>query len=196
MSYAGSGGASGDLLIWNGAEQRWSSNPRPMYIPLGPWYNVQFRSILTRTVEYGSELGLGQVNNLLYLGSEAAFGTYGRMPQGLDSSQPLTVSVGWQQYNNADPGDIELEVLIVRVRPGDDMSNLNILPSVSGSAIVAVPAVQQQYQRTDIPIIIAGTFDPGDVFAVRIQRNTIGNPDDTYPGDILAVDLEIEVYSS
>ncbi len=111
----------------------------------------------------------------------------GIIPEGLDTSIPVSLYVDWYPSNN-NTGDVELEVELVPVTN-------NFVFDGTAQKLPTAPAIHtvsndQEIKHTSVFQAIVQQSLPGDqVFASLFRDATAGNTDDTYVGNIVITNI-------
>lgn len=135
------------------------------------------------------QISITPVDNLFQNNAIDGNGGLVPVPVGLDTSRSLIYRVGWTPRSNG-AGDVELELRTAVVKEGDVLDGS--IPRVLATDVAAVSAQNNVLFVTEfefrIPQAVVGEF----VALSFVRDATVGNPDDTYAGDIAIVFAEIE----
>lgn len=120
-----------------------------------------------------------------------AIGMVVPIPDGLDTSLPVSVRVAWAPLNNA-AGFVEWHVGYTVFYAGDLLNNS--LPESLVTVVTAAPGTQHQVAISTLEFTIP-TALPGGFIAVRLYRDgTPGNADDTYAEHVYVASLQMNGY--
>jgi hypothetical protein len=138
-------------------------------------------------LDFSANITLGAINNSFRDNQVDAVGGTAEIPEGLDTSQPLSLVLTWRP--TASPGNIEFE-LITALRQVGQLLN-GAAPETLVNTIAGVTTTNQIAQ-TSIDIDVSSLV-PGDILAIRIGRDaTPGNPQDTLVGNVHIINDDLK----
>lgn len=136
-----------------------------------------------RTINFASGISLTPIDNGFVNGVVDGVGETLAVPDGLDTSLPLTLEIVWVPSTN-NTGDVELEsrhAVIAAV--GSVLDGTIASTLLTDITTVALNTIDTTYRTTfefSIP-----TAETGDLLALTYFRDaTAGNPDDTFVGNV------------
>jgi len=133
------------------------------------------------SIAFSANISLDLVNNRLRNNAVDGFGGVLEVPQGLDTSRPLTLVCDY--IPRTAPGNIEFEFRISRLRLGDVLNGT--AADVLATSIQAVAGGQTDVLKQVTFDFAVQTLIPGEFVAFAFFRDaTAGNPDDTLSGSV------------
>ena len=146
-------------------------------------------SPLNDTLTLAQQITITPIDNEFAAGGLDGNGGIIPIPTGLDTSRELVYRFGWSPIGNL-TGDVELELRYAVIRQGDVLDGT--IPSTLTNVVVPISNQGQELIVGELRARVPEAA-PGDFIAIAFFRDaTAGNPDDTYPGNIEMVFVEIE----
>jgi hypothetical protein len=122
-----------------------------------------------------------QDNQSIALGQRAA------LPEGIDTSKELDVTVVWLP-NNANVGSVRLEALWSVASPGDVLDGTAVADNeVKGTV---TPGVAKEAVSTTFSIDLCEA-SPGQAIGIAVERDATPGSGDTYVGNVTVVDFRV-----
>jgi hypothetical protein len=137
-------------------------------------------------LDFSANITLSASNNSFRDNQVDAVGGSVEIPEGIDTSQPLSLVLTWRP--TASPGNVEFETITALRQVGQLLNGAAAETLIN--TIAAAPTTNQIEQTTvDFDI---SSLEPGDILAIRIGRDaTGGNPDDTMAGDVHLISTDL-----
>lgn len=133
------------------------------------------------SIQLANNITITPIDNRFIDGTTDGVGGIINVPDGLDTSKPIKLQIGWRPSTN-NIGDIEFETRHAIVAEGSSVDGS--ISSTLQSTIVSVNNQQDIFISTIIEFNINSAI-PGNLFALSIFRNaTSGNLDDTFSGNV------------
>jgi hypothetical protein len=135
-------------------------------------------------ISFASGLTLNYIDNGFNNSATDGFGGYVIIPEGFDTSKPLTFTSSYY-VNGTATGDIEFQLETVQVSVGDTLDGT--LPYKEQlSSIQTISVASDEILKTVSFSINVEDLIPGEGFAFKYYRDaTVGNADDTLAGNII-----------
>jgi hypothetical protein len=134
-------------------------------------------------VLFSTEVRFVMTDNEFADNKEDALGGVITVPEGLDTSTPITVQIPW--YCTVTTCDVEME-WDVSVAPAGSVLD-GSLAEVSGASVITVPTSAGEYSIAEFEVDVSA-LDVGDLVSFRVFRDaTGGNGDDDCAGSVVVV---------
>jgi len=161
-------------------------------IPLSFLFDLSGYTSTDTNVDYNNDLNLFLVNNVRGKNARDGAGSIVRLPEGLDTSLPITFNLYWAP-DTAGAGNVEHELYIGRLAPGTLLNGANlgqVNRKIQAVAVATQDTVYEQAFDFNIPDAI-----PTEALIWSYVRDSSGgNPDDTLGGAIYLVNMILTGY--
>lgn len=139
---------------------------------------------------FSANITLTLVDNSFNDNATDGVGAIVTIPEGLDTSRPVTLETRWIPSANGGPTNVELETNFVPVLLGDTLAGA--LPETPQQTIEVIGVADQDVLRETPFSYDVSSLVPGDQFVFSFFRIAgAGNPDDTFAGNIEVVSLRM-----
>lgn len=117
-------------------------------------------------------------------GKKDGSGSTFTIPEGLDTSQPITFHILWAVVDSGS-GDVENELYLTNVSPDDVLDGS--LTTQQDSDIVTVGGTAHKVYESEHEFLIPEALPNDTYYWTQVRDATSGNPDDTYGSDTYLV---------
>jgi hypothetical protein len=136
----------------------------------------------SQSIDYSTNISIAHTANSLTNNQTKAIGLITRVPEGIDTSQPVVLEVIWIPTVDT-AGDVEFEFTATVIEVGDVLDGTNT--DTSSNTIVSIGAGSlDTVQSTQFEIDISELV-PGELVVIKLLRDATGpNLDDTLAGAV------------
>ena len=153
---------------------------------MGNLFTIVGAAPSSESILVSTDISLAYIDNEFTNNSVDSRGGIIRIPLGLDTSSPLSLSFDWFPLGTG--GDVELEVNYAYIKPGNTLNGT--LTQFSLANVQTAPLTNVTARTTfQVPV---NTVVPGDMIAIRVFRDARGsNPQDTLAASIALFNTQL-----
>ena len=144
-------------------------------------------------IAFSPNITLDYVDNGFTGNARDGSGGIVNIPEGLDTSRPVTLDIYWKAGTNGSPSNVELELDVVPIALGDTVNGS--LAETSYSQIETVGTSDANVLKKTSFEIDVSTLKEGEFFALSYFRNAqAGNTDDNFTGTVQIIKVDMVGY--